>query len=83
MAHISAESFLLTFVAADSHLLFVTPLHREVLFHIPSRREGKEKYRTRGAERQTVKDRKEGGRKVVGRAKYRERDKLIKSGVLG
>lgn len=46
-------------------------------------REGKEKYRTRGAERQTVKDRKEGGRKVVGRAKYRERDKLIKSGVLG
>lgn len=32
-------------------------------------REGKEKYRTRGAEKQTVKDRKEGGRKVVGRAK--------------
>ena len=44
MAHISTESFLLTFVAADSHLLFVSPLHREVLFHIPSRREGKEKY---------------------------------------
>lgn len=37
-------------------------------------REGKEKYRTRGAEKQTVKDRKEGGRKVVGRAKYRERE---------
>ena len=37
-------------------------------------REGKEKYRTRGAEKQTVKDRKEGGRKVVGRVKYRERE---------
>lgn len=41
------------------------------------------KYRTRGAERQTVKDRKGGRQKGDGEERNTESDKLIKSGVLG
>lgn len=46
IAHISTDSFLLTFIATVLHLLlpnFALPLHSKILFHIPPRREGKEK----------------------------------------